>query len=46
MMQNNMQGKFPKNAMFGHCYVMDQMLNKTYSSEEALKRRNSFSRAL
>lgn len=29
-------GNFPKNAMFGHCYVMDQKLNKIFSPEEGL----------
>lgn len=42
MMQNNMQGSFPKNAMFGYSYVMDQMLTKTYSPEEALKKGTVF----
>ena len=42
MMQNNIQGNFPKNAMFGHAYVMDQKLNKIYSPEEALKKGTTF----
>ena len=37
-MIENMQGNFPRNAMYGHCYVMNQTLNKTYSPEEALKK--------
>lgn len=37
MMQNNYQGEFPKNAMFGHAYVMNQTLNKTFSPEDGLK---------
>lgn len=41
-MQNNNQGIFPKNAMFGHCYVMNQTLNKTYSPQESLKRGTIF----
>ncbi len=41
MVENN-QGNFPKNAMFGHCYVMDQMLRKTFSPEEALKKGTIF----
>lgn len=41
MVENN-QGNFPKNAMFGHAYVMDQMLRKTFSPEEALKKGTIF----
>lgn len=41
MIENN-QGNFPKNAMFGHAYVMDQMLRKTFSPEEALKKGTIF----
>ena len=41
-MIQNIQGNFPKNAMFGHAYVMDQTLTKTYSPEEALKRGTTF----
>ncbi len=41
-MIQNVQGNFPKNAMFGHCYVMDQKLNKTYTPDESLKRGTSF----
>ncbi len=41
MVEKN-EGNFPKNAMFGHAYVMDQVLNKTYSPEEALKRGTTF----
>ena len=37
MVENN-QGNFPKNAMFGHAYVMDQVLRNTFSPEEALKK--------
>ena len=38
MIQNNIQGSFPQNAMFGHAYVMNQTLTKTYSPEEGLKK--------
>lgn len=41
MIQKN-EGSFPKNAMFGHAYVMDQILNKTFSPGEALKRGTIF----
>lgn len=41
MVENN-QGNFPKNAMFGHAYVMDQMLKRTFSPEEALKKGTIF----
>ena len=41
MIENN-QGNFPRNAMFGHAYVMDQMLNKTFSPEDALKKGTIF----
>lgn len=41
-MTENSQGKFPKNAMFGHAYVMDQQLTKTFSPEEALKHGSAF----
>ena len=41
-MEENMQENFPKNAMFGHAYVMDQMLKKTYSPSEALKHGTTF----
>lgn len=41
MVENN-QGNFPKNAMFGHAYVMDQMLRRTFSPEEALKKGTIF----
>lgn len=41
MLENN-QGNFPKNAMFGHAYVMDQMLRRTFSPEEALKKGTIF----
>ena len=36
------QGNFLKNAMFGHSYVMDQGLKKTFSPEEALKKGTVF----
>lgn len=41
-MQEYSQGNFPKNAMFGHCYVMDQTLRKTFSPEEALRKGTIF----
>lgn len=41
-MVQNYQGNFPKNAMFGHAYVMDQILNKTFSPEDALKKGTIF----
>jgi len=41
MLENN-QGAFPKNAMFGHAYVMNQVLNKTFSAEEGLKKGTIF----
>ena len=41
-MMQNMQGNFPKNAMFGHCYVMDQTLKKIYSPGEALDKGTTF----
>ena len=41
-MQNNNQGNFPKTAMFGHCYVMNQSLNQLYSPKESLKRGTIF----
>lgn len=41
MVENN-QGNFPKNAMFGHAYVMDQTLRRTFSLEEALKKGTIF----
>ena len=41
MIENN-QGNFPKNAMFGHAYVMDQVLNKTFSPDVALKKGTIF----
>lgn len=36
------QGNFPKNAMFGHSYVMNQVLKNTFSPEEALKKGTVF----
>lgn len=41
-MIENMQDNFPKNAMFGHTYVMNQILNKTFTPEEALKKGTIF----
>ena len=41
MLENN-QGNFPKNAMFGHAYVMNQVLRKTFSPEESLKKGTIF----
>lgn len=41
MLENN-QGNFPKNAMFGHTYVMNQVLRKTFSPEECLKKGTIF----
>ncbi len=41
MIQNS-QGNFPKNAMFGHAYVMDQTLKNTFSPEEALRKGTVF----
>lgn len=41
-MIQNIQGNFPKNAMFGHAYVMDQQLNKTFSPDVALKKGTIF----
>ncbi len=41
MIENN-QGNFPKNAMFGHAYVMDQMLAKTFSPQEGLSKGTIF----
>ena len=41
MIEKN-EGNFPKNAMFGYAYVMDQMLRNTYSPEESLKRGTAF----
>lgn len=41
MLENN-QGNFPRNAMFGHAYVMDQTLTKTFSPEDALKKGTIF----
>ena len=41
MVENN-QGNFPKNAMFGHCYVMNQILKNTFTPEEALKKGTIF----
>lgn len=36
------KGNFPKNAMYGHCYVMDQPFQKVYSPDEALKKGTLF----
>lgn len=41
-MEERMQGNFPKNAMFGHAYVMDQTLTKTFSPEEGLRKGTIF----
>lgn len=41
-MEERIQGNFPKNAMFGHAYVMDQTLRNTFSPEEALKKGTIF----
>lgn len=41
-MAENYQGSFPKNTMFGHCYVMDQKLSRLYDSEEGLKKGTIF----
>lgn len=36
-MTQNTSGSFPKNAMFGHAYVMNQTLTQTFSPSDGLK---------
>ena len=33
---------FPDNVMFGHCYVPNQRMTKTFSPEQALRKGTSF----
>lgn len=35
-MTQNINGSFPKNAMYGHAYVMNQNLVKTFSPADGL----------